>query len=279
MPYQHWGRFTTKWSEKATLELPVGHGYDIINTEVLLSRVIVKDGDLVLPDGMTYRMLIVDPDSEEVSLAALQKIEEIKSAGALVVFGKRKPLRESGAAAHAAELDAQVKQLGETMWTETPTLEQALTEKELMPDFEGAFEYIHRRDGETDIYFVAGTGKSECTFRVEGKQPELWCPVSGEIREADGWRSTSDGRTALTLDLPQDGSVFVVFRKPGQPREAVTPAPSTGQLALDGPWEVSFMPGRGTPEKVVFDTLIGLGQTFGCRDTLFFRYGNLSHNR
>ena len=73
VPYQHWGRFTTKWSEKATMELPAGHGYDIINTEALLSRVTVRNGDLVLPDGMSYRMLVVDPDEDKVSLAALRK--------------------------------------------------------------------------------------------------------------------------------------------------------------------------------------------------------------
>lgn len=260
VPYQHWGRFTTKWSEKATLELPAGHGYDIINTEVLLGRVTVKDGDLVLPDGMRYRVLVVDLDGDEVSLAALRKIEELKSQGALVVFGERRPLREPGAAAQAAELDAQARQLGETLWTGSATLEQAFKAKGLAPDFEGPFEFTHRRDGETDIYFVSGTGKEECIFRVKGKQPEFWCPVSGNISEANGWRDSPDGRTTLTLDLPQDGAVFVVFRKAGQPRPAVEPAPSTGQLALDGPWEVNFMPGRGAPANTVFDSLIGWDQ-------------------
>ena len=257
VPYQHWGRFTTKWSDEATMELPAGHGYDIINTEALSSRVTVRNGDLVLPDGMSYRLLVVDPDEDKVSLAALRRIEELKAAGALVVFGKRKPTQHPGAAAQAAKLDAQVKQLGKALWAGTPTLKQAFKEKGLVPDFEGPFEYTHRRDAGTDIYFVAGTGKGECTFRVQGKQPELWCPVTGKISEAVGWRSMPDGRTTLTLDLPQDGSVFVVFRKPGQPRAAVTPAPSTGQLTLDGRWDVSFMPGRGAPATAVFDSLIG----------------------
>jgi len=257
VPYQHWGRYTTKWSEKATMELPVGHGYDIINTEALLSRVKVKDGDLVLPDGMSYRLLVVDLDEDKVSLAALRKIKELKSAGASIVFGRRKPIQEPGAAPRAAELDAQVQRLGEALWAGTPTLEQAFEEKGLVPDFEGPFEYTHRRDGQTDIYFVAGTGKAECRFRVKGKQPELWCPVSGKTWEADGWRTMSDGCTALTLDLPQDGSLFIVFRKPGQPRAAVVAVPSTGQQALDGAWEVSFMTGRGAPAKAVFDSLIG----------------------
>jgi hypothetical protein len=257
VPYQHWGRFTTKWSEKATMELPAGYGYDIINTEALLNRATVRNGNLVLPDGMSYRVLVVDPDEEQVSLAALRKIEELKSAGALVVFGKRKPIQQPGSAARAAELDAQVKQLGETLWDGTPNLAQALKAKGLVADFEGPFEYTHRRDGVTDIYFVAGTGMGECTFRVKGKQPELWCPVSGKTREADGWHWMPDGRTALTLDLPQDGSLFVVFRKPGKPRPAVASAPTSGQLALDGPWQVSFMPGRGAPAKAVFASLIG----------------------
>jgi len=257
VPYQHWGRFANKWSARATMELPSGHGYDIINTEALLSRVTVRNGDLVLPDGMSYRMLVVDLDEDKASLAALQKIEKLKSTGALVVFGKRKPIQAPGAAARAAELDEKVKRLGEALWAGTPTLEQAFESKGLLPDSEGPFEYTHRREGETDIYFVAGTGKGECVFRVRGKQPELWCPVSGKTMEADGWRSLPDGRTALTLDLPLDGSMFVVFRKPGQPRPAVAPASLTGQLALDGPWNVSFMPGRGAPATVVFDSLIG----------------------
>ena len=59
----------------------------------------VRNGDLVLPDGMSYRMLVVDPDEDKVSLAALRRIKELKAAGALVVFGKRKPIQHPGAAA------------------------------------------------------------------------------------------------------------------------------------------------------------------------------------
>ena len=87
---------------------------------------------------------------------------------------------------------------------------QAFRAKGLVPDFEGPFEYTHRRDGETDIYFVAGTGKAECTFRVKGKQPELWCPVGGKTKKADGWRSMPGGRTSLTSPTKvskRDGSI------------------------------------------------------------------------
>ena len=57
--YERWGR-GAQWSEKPSLVLPKGYTYDLLNTEVLLERLSVKDGRLVLPDGMSYRMLVVD---------------------------------------------------------------------------------------------------------------------------------------------------------------------------------------------------------------------------
>ena len=191
VPYFHWGRFTTNWNEKATLALPQGHGYDVITTEVLLARIAVKDGRLVLPDGMSYCVLVVDLENGEISLAALRKIAEIKNAGIPVVLGARKPQRTPGLEAD----DDEVRRLGEGLWAKSPTLVETLKATDLAPDFEGPFEYTHRRDGETDIYFVAGTGKAECTFRVSGKQPELWNPVSGKIDAEDGGRRT-EGRAS-----------------------------------------------------------------------------------
>jgi len=253
-PYQHWGRYTTKWHERATLELPPGHGYDVINTEALLQRASARDGAVVLPDGMTYRVLAVDLAEPQAPLAALRKIAELKQAGVPVVFGERKPLGTPGLAGGNDE----VSRLGEELWKDSPSLAAILNEKQLPADFEGPFEYTHRRDGATDIYFVAGTGKGECTFRVRGRQPELWDPVSGQIDADVACQTTSDGRTRVTLDLPQDGSVFVVFRSQLAERSGrkVEPGAPVQVLSVDGPWEVQFQAGRGAPEKAVFPTLV-----------------------
>ena len=37
---------------------------------------------------------------------------------------------------------------------------------------------------DADIYFLAGKGLAECVFRVHGKEPELWDPVTGNRRDA-----------------------------------------------------------------------------------------------
>ncbi len=255
-PYQHWGRYTTNWTDQATLALPPGYGYDVVNNEVLLERLTVQDGRLALPDGMSYAVLAVDLDTDEAALPALRKLEALKRAGAPVVFGARRPRRAPGGAD-----GGEVRRLGAALWDGADTkLAGALKGLGLPPDFEGPFEYTHRRDGDTDLYFVAGTGKAECVFRVGGKRPELWDAVSGRIETAVESRVTEDGRAALTLDLPEHGSVFVVFRSRGQEarvaRRETRVSTSPQLVTLSGPWEVAFQPGRGAPEKATFESLI-----------------------
>jgi hypothetical protein len=254
-PYFHWGRYATNWCERATLGLPAGHGYDVITTEALLARAQAQGGALALPDGMSYRVLAVDLDSDQAPPAALRKIAELKQAGVPVVFGARRPLRAPGRQAG----DDEIRRLGEALWAGSPTLAGALKAQGLAPDFEGPFEYTHRRDGDADIYFVAGEGRAECLFRVSGKRPELWDAVSGRIEREVGYRKSEDGRTCVTLDLPESGSVFVVFRGENAQRstlnaQRLTKKPET--FDLPGPWEVSFQAGRGAPEQAVFEALV-----------------------
>ena len=42
-------------------ELPAGYDYDYINADVLLNRARVQQGQLILPDGMSYRLLVLPP--------------------------------------------------------------------------------------------------------------------------------------------------------------------------------------------------------------------------
>ena len=71
-------------------------------------------------------------------------------------------------------------------------------------------------DNDIDWYFVAQDNeidsRFEASFRVSGRQPEIWDAVTGEIRPANVWRE-ENGRTIVTLDFPPSGSAFVVFRE------------------------------------------------------------------
>ncbi|HTZ56791.1 MAG TPA: glycosyl hydrolase, partial [Acidobacteriaceae bacterium] len=122
--------------------------------------------------------------------------------------------------------------------------------------------WIHRSVGTTEIYFVANRkDRSElvhCTFRVSGKQPEIWDCVTGKTRAASAFVQ-SGGRTSLPLELPPYGSLFVVFTgdiSTSAHGASATNAPRTSPLlTVDGPWTVHFDPKWGGPESVTFSRL------------------------
>ena len=86
-------------------ELPLGYSYDYINAEVLLERVKVKNGDLVLPDGMSYHMLVL-PKLETMRPELLKKISELVKEG-ITILGPA-PLRSPSLQNYPAA-DVQVK--------------------------------------------------------------------------------------------------------------------------------------------------------------------------
>jgi hypothetical protein len=133
----------------------------------------------------------------------------------------------------------------------------------VMPDFEstGDLRYIHRREGATDIYFVGNRTAqplaTEGRFRVTGKQPELWDPLTGERRALPSF-SECDGRTTVPLEFAPAQSFFVIFRQPvaAAAAAAVKNFPTLQPLQeLTGPWQVQFVPKVGRPFARTFQTL------------------------
>jgi hypothetical protein len=270
-----------------TIPLTLGEGYDHdnCNSEVLLTRMSVRDGLIVLPDGMSYRVLALPDPPQPMPLADLEKVADLVEAGATMVGPP--PTGMSGMPLHPGDgekfnaLAAQLwggmdgtnvtqKQVGAGRLFWGQTVRQVLQEEDTPPDFEetglsdaGTMDWIHREADGVEIYFVTSRwGHPEnvdCTFRVSGKQPELWDPVTGEIRDATAFRQ-QNGRTSVPLEFNPCGSVFVIFRKPIPPNLSGTTAsnyPAAQWLTtLSGPWTVHFDPKWGGPAKVTFDELV-----------------------
>ena len=258
-----------------------GYDYDVITEEALLTRMSVRDGRLVLPDGMSYRLLVL-PNRTIISLPVLRKLKELVAGGATVVGPK--PAQASGLQDYPKS-DVEVKQLADELWGEqggakaprSPGRGRVIADKsarELLladgvpPDFESTaasdiqLDYIHRRDPDTEIYFVANRSTNSvavnCTFRVSGKAPELWNAVTAEHLFAAACQE-KDGRITVPLDFNPCGSWFVVFREPASAhpaRASSNRATLTMLSELSGAWTVHFDPKWGGPQSAQFDQLV-----------------------
>ncbi|MBI5689772.1 MAG: hypothetical protein HZC55_06705 [Verrucomicrobia bacterium] len=230
-----------------------GYDYDVVNAEVILTRLSVRDGRLTLPDGTHYGVLVL-PAREDIHPAVLAKIDALVQAGA-TVLGPR-PRRASGLEGFARS-DATVKELATKLWADLDGKErtsrrhgagrvvQGRTEREVLtelgvpPDFTApaALDFIHRRDGDAEIYFVrnrettAFTGTA--TFRAGLKAPELWDPRTGVMAPAGMFRRV-EGGIEVSLQLAPLGSIFVVFRGRIPPTAVAQVAPHAGVEIRDG---------------------------------------------
>ncbi len=131
------------------------------------------------------------------------------------------------------------------------------------PDFESSasLRYAHRQEGETDIYFLSNREpapvRATCTFRVQGRQPELWDPLTGRVRPLPEFRQVGK-RAEVPLAFEPHGSWFVLFRKPAGPAPPATArnfVPVEPVLTVAGPWEVEFASSHGAPERVTLTRL------------------------
>jgi hypothetical protein len=259
---------------------PEGYAYDYLNTEVLLEPMSVENGRLVLPDGMSYRVLVLPATVDRLTLPVMRKIRDLVAAGATVVGPK--PVGSPSLVGYP-ESDAEVRALANEVWgacdgrtiTEHAlgagrvywgqSLEEVLAALETPPDleytrpgFHTTVDWIHRRTADTDIYFVANQRNRvedlEVRVRVEGKAAEVWQPETGEIGPAT--YSIEEGRTTVSLRLGPSESVFVVFRgKAASPTWTVPRETSTEIATLKGPWDVTFPEGWGAPPKIQLDSL------------------------
>jgi hypothetical protein len=266
--------------EKVKPEPPEGYAYDYLNAEVLLTRLSVENGRLVLPDGMSYRVLVLPDTLTRFTPPVLRKIRDLVVAGATVVGPKP---TTSPSLTHYPSADDEIRTLASQVWgncdgrtiTEHACgkgkvywgrpLPEVLEALATPPDFEYTrpnldtlLVYIHRHSPDADIYFVANRRDRvedvEASFRIEGKAAELWHPDTGEIEPAE--YRIANGRTTVPLRLDPWGSVLVVFRHPAKEPSRTLPHPvRTVLTTLEGPWDVSFPPNWGAPPSIHLDGL------------------------
>ena len=215
------------------LPLPEGYTYDCINRDALLTRATAKNGRMVLPDGISYRMLVLPP-TDRMTPELAEKIGELARAG-VPVLGNLP--NQSISLTDYPNCDEEVKKIVDKSWksvSQNTGTQAVFDELGLLPDVEfigvdmtpvyrEKMEYFsptlawnHRKTREADFYFISNQDRKarmvDVAFRIKDKVPELWDAKTGKICDAGVWRQEND-RTIVSMNLSPSGSVFVVFRR------------------------------------------------------------------
>jgi hypothetical protein len=254
-------------------EIPAGYNWDFVNADALTNVISFANGILTSPGGTHYSVLALDSNSIYMSLPVLKKIRDLVQEGA-VVTGPRPVFSPS-----LSDDESEFSNIVEEMWPDKPgsnifgkgkiftgqPMIKVLEDQKIIPDFkyrgshpDSRILFVHRRMKDADIYWVNNrlneTDTVTAEFRVDGMSPEIWDPVTCDIRHASFTRE--DGVTKVPLVLGPADALFIVFREKTTSTSAMVPAPTERQMAvLTGDWDLSFQEGRGAPGMIKIDSL------------------------
>jgi len=263
---------TAVFGEKAPA-IPPGYGFDYVNADGLIHRLSVSKGTITTPDGQSYRLLGLAPNSQHMSLPVLRAIYKLVQDGAVVTGPK--PLDDPSLADDQAEFRKLNEELfgsgTGTHWVGKgtvyvgPDLADVFKTLHMPPDFDYSTSttatqllFVHRKIVDGDIYFVDNRSdrdhQIDAMFHVTGKSAELWHADTGKT-EAVSFRIEGE-HTIVPLKLEPWGTVFVVFRSPASSPERTLPEETVvGRAEIEGPWKIEFQPNRGAPSSISMERL------------------------
>ena len=219
-------------------ELNFGYDWDKCSKEVILNRVSVKDEKIVLPDGMSYRVLMLAPE-KGIDLKVLKKVESLVNAGMVVVSPR--PEEATGLTGFP-ESDRELKAITNRLWgkmdgvkiTENKVgkgrvvwgqnINAVLAGMNVKPDFafrsnqeKTALDYIHRSTNTEEIYFVTNRfgrkGINDFEYRYQGALPDRYeqaeCVfrVSGKVPQL--WNPKTGETTEILTYREENGQTIV----------------------------------------------------------------------
>ena len=208
-----------------------GYDYEVINTEILLDKLSVKNGKLILSNGAEFSLLALE-DEGNINSDVLIKLEGLAKQGAVIIG--EKPDKVDGFVAKNEN-----KILIDNLWASASGLSQnKLPEKGkiysgisslqmlqilgIQPNIDylgrnsNLIDFIHFNKNELDFYFIRNTQNEwlsrNINFRQKNKPPEIWDPVSGKILPVYIFNQEGE-YVNLPLTLPPFGACLVVFRE------------------------------------------------------------------
>ncbi|MDN3689540.1 glycosyl hydrolase [Cyclobacterium jeungdonense] len=273
-----------------------GYQSDYINEDVITKTLATENGNLVLPHGQSYKILML-PDRKDISLEVLKRLETLIFNGAVVIG--RKPERSTSLKNYPAS-DQEVRQIANKIWGDCDgekvlsnkygkgtiywgkSAREVLEERAIPPDFQVTgidntdlhIDFVHRQTESEAIFFLSNSSEKQekisGVFRVDpDSKPELWDAETGLIQRQVEFAKVDNG---LQMEITMDplASRFVVFRKgtSGINDEGLYHNLQTGlkdqlnskvvypAIDLSKQWNIAFDPDMGGPESLKLDSLV-----------------------
>ena len=204
---------------------PNGYTYDYCNTDALLNRIEIRNGNWTTPEGICYDVLWV-PEMKRLLPETINRLHAMEAQGGRVIR------------------DVPVSQLG-----------QAFEKLNMQPDVTPTeLRWLHRCADKVDWYMICPQKeqafRGEVSFRQKGRA-ELWNPMNGSIQLAD---AEPDGEyTRVRLDLQRGEMLFLVFRHDARPQSMKT-LKATKVMPLDK-WTLTFPKGWGIDKPLLLTEL------------------------
>lgn len=175
--------------------VPAGYHYDYVGSDAIVRKLDVVNGQWVTydendPQRIAARWLVMAiPNTlKYIRPHIQQRIDDLEEKGGKIIRSVPVSTQQLSA------LDLEPAVANETCST----------------------RWIERRQGDQQLFFLSNferAGAYSATLRVQGKQPELMNPVTGEIKKIARYEQTANGtRIELDVNDPAD-SFFVLFRE------------------------------------------------------------------
>lgn len=254
--------------------IPKGYDFDVCTKDALISRMSAKDGRIVLPDGVSYQMLVLQRNGD-ISLEALRQIAKLVKEG-VTLYGSRPTgsgsLKDAPFAKEYQELVNQLwstEQAGSKVFGKGKvhwgmTLAEALSKQGIQPDagFKSGnvptdkLYFAHRKLADTDIYFLNNHSKNvfrdTIRFRTNSTNAEYWDPTTGQQYSLPVSASGKNGLLLPVVLQPNESGFIVCSNQTSSNLSTKLNGLDEKVTSIAGEWKVTFDPKWGGPGEVVF---------------------------
>ena len=259
-------------------EIPEGYDWDVCTSEALTTRMSAHGSEIALPDGMCYKMLVVQRNND-MPLHVLRHIAQLIEQGGVVYA----PRPDSSASLKDKVDSVEYKKIVDQLWGKEDVvsgkrsvgkgtlywgmpLAEALHQAGIRPDMgivsgntpTDKVYFAHRRLRDADIYFINNhskrTFKDRVCLRTMLGKAYFWDPIDGK-RYTLSAEQTAKGLNVFLSLIPGESGFIVatdcnfngLASKPVTDKDIVEP--------ITGEWNVYFDPKWGGPGEIRFTEL------------------------